>query len=212
MNRAYPRKETRFLNLPESYTDCYNNTQMMKFNKSNLRRSLLKTRQCLYIEDWQEKSKQICQVLEKTPQFCQAKTILAYFSFREEPDLSSLFTSQHQWGFSRCVGKSLSWHLWTPETPLQQNSYGIWEPSPDSPLLKVDEVDLILVPAIACDQKGYRLGYGGGFYDRLLKAPEWQSKLTIGIVFDFAFWPYLPRDPWDQPLHGVCTETELQMF
>jgi 5-formyltetrahydrofolate cyclo-ligase len=70
-------------------------------------------------------------------------------------------------------------------------------------------VDLILVPAIACDVQGYRLGYGGGFYDRLLSTPAWRAKPTIGIVFEFARLPQLPVDPWDRPLQGICTESGL---
>lgn len=69
------------------------------------------------------------------------------------------------------------------------------------------DVDLILVPAVACDRHGYRLGYGGGFYDRMLSLNEWTTPPTVGIVFDFAYLPQLPIDRWDKPLQAVCTET-----
>lgn len=140
--------------------------------------------------------------------FAQSHTILAYFSIRQEPDLSPLFALPHRWGFPRCVGKTLSWHLWSPADPLplQTGQYGIREPHPEAVPLSSQEVDLILVPAVACDYRGYRLGYGGGFYDRLLSSPQWSSKPTIGITFEFARLPELPIDPWDQPLWGVCTE------
>jgi 5-formyltetrahydrofolate cyclo-ligase len=85
-------------------------------------------------------------------------------------------------------------------------AYGILEPHPQAPTLSPSEVDLILVPAVACDLQGYRLGYGGGFYDRMLSNPAWAKLPTIGIVFDFAHLAQLPKDPWDQPLHHVCTE------
>jgi len=88
-------------------------------------------------------------------------------------------------------------------------AYGIWEPDANAPILEPAEVDLILVPSVACDRHGYRLGYGGGYYDRLLSSSEWASQLTIGIVFEFAFLPQLPSDIWDQPLSGVCTEMGL---
>jgi len=57
----------------------------------------------------------------------------------------------------------------------------------------------------------YRLGYGGGYYDRLLSSEEWASKPTIGIVFEFACLPELPIEPWDKPLQDVCTETGFRM-
>ncbi|NJM70671.1 MAG: 5-formyltetrahydrofolate cyclo-ligase [Scytonema sp. RU_4_4] len=178
--------------------------------KAELRKSLLKTRQSLSATDWKQKSHLICQNLLTSPQFHRAKTILAYFSFRQEPDLSLLFTdTSHRWGFPRCVGKSLSWHLWTHQDVVITGAYGISEPHSDSPIIAPAEVDLILVPCVACDEQGYRLGYGGGYYDRMLSSPEWTNKPTIGIVFEFAYLPELPIDTWDKPLQGVCTEKAL---
>lgn len=178
-------------------------------NKTQLRQRLLQQRQLLTEAQWQEKSRQICHLLSASSLFRSAKTIGAYFSFRKEPDLSYLFSFERTWGFSRCVGKSLSWHSWSLNQPLQTNSYGILEPLPVAPTLQPEEVDLIIIPAVACDELGYRLGYGGGYYDRALSSPFWSAKRTIGVVFDFAFLPQLPVDEWDRKLHGICTEKKL---
>lgn len=193
--------------------DMSMNLTECKLRKAQLRRHLLSCRRSLCVEEWREKSDRICSHLQSWPLFVRSQTILAYFSFRQEPDLSPLFTNtQHHWGFPRCVGKSLLWHSWKPGEPLQTGNYDIFEPHPDSPPLQPAKVDLILVPAVACDVRGYRLGYGGGFYDRLLSSAEWASKLTIGIVFEFAYLPQLPIDPWDKPLQAVCTEAGLRML
>jgi len=188
-------------------------TELENWNKQALRRSLLKTRQSLSVAEWQAKSSQLGDRLQASSLFTQAQTILAYFSIRQEPDLSPLFTLPKTWGFPRCVGKTLSWHCWSPNgsLPLQVGVYGIREPHPDAPLLVASQVDLLLVPAVACDRRGYRLGYGGGFYDRLLSAPEWRQKPAIGIVFESARLPVLPVDPWDQPLTGIGTEAGIFM-
>jgi 5-formyltetrahydrofolate cyclo-ligase len=180
--------------------------------KAALRRSLLKARQAIPQEIWQQKSNRLCAHLQRSPGFVEAKTILAYFSFRQEPDLSPLFDlpdSQHQWGLPRCVDRTLSWHIWSLETPLQPGTYGIPEPVATAPTLSAAEVDLILVPCLACDVRGYRLGYGGGFYDRLLGDPTWANIPTIGVVFEFARLPGLPTEPWDRPLQMICTEVGL---
>ncbi|MEA5549804.1 5-formyltetrahydrofolate cyclo-ligase [Anabaena cylindrica UHCC 0172] len=182
----------------------------LSLNKAKLRRNLLKTRQSLTVEDWREKSDRICSQIQTSILFTQATTILAYFSFRQEPDLSPLFTdSQRRWGFPRCVGQSLSWHLWEPDNPLQIGNYGINEPHSAAPIINPGEVDLILVPSVACDQQKYRLGYGGGYYDRLLSSPAWAKTPTLGVVFDFAYLSQLPIANWDKPLQSVVTEVKL---
>ncbi|MEB3281923.1 MAG: 5-formyltetrahydrofolate cyclo-ligase [Lyngbya sp.] len=184
-------------------------------SKNQLRRELLQIRQSMLAEDWREKSDRICSHLQTLPRFQQAKTILAYVSFRQEPDLSRLFAETSRegtkiWGFPRCVEKSLIWHQWKPGELLQTGAYGIWEPSADLPMISASQVDLILVPAVACDRRGYRLGYGGGYYDRMFSCPEWQSIPTIGIVFDFAYFTELPIEDWDRPLNAICTEVGLK--
>lgn len=186
----------------------------VKTAKQTLRRSLLQTRKQMSPELWRQSSDRLCLVLQSWPVFAQAKTILAYCSIRQEPDLSPLFQDvNRQWGLPRCDGDMLRWHHWSPygDWPLVSGAFGIQEPHPNSPLLEPDEIDLILVPAVACDYQGYRLGYGAGFYDRLFSSPLWATKVTVGIVFDFARVPQVSIDPWDVSLTAVCTEAGVFM-
>ncbi|MDJ0509009.1 MAG: 5-formyltetrahydrofolate cyclo-ligase [Crocosphaera sp.] len=177
--------------------------------KKELRKRLIQKRLILSQKEWLEKSQILCNRLSKYSLFQQAKTVLAYFPIRQEPDLNPLFSNSKTWGFSRCVKKSLIWHSWQPEEPLIQGKYGILEPSPKAPILTHETVDLMLIPAVACDYNGYRLGYGGGFYDRLLNSPQWCHIPTVGIIFEFALIPQLPYESWDQKLKAICTENKL---
>lgn len=186
-----------------------------KLEKSELRRQIIKQRQSLSEAEWKEKSQEICQNLAKSDLYIKSKTVLGYFSFRREPDLSYLFSenkldSSKNWGFPRCVDKSLIWHFWKSEDELITGKYGIREPNTSLPIVKPENVDLILVPCVACDYQNYRLGYGGGYYDRFLSSPECESIPTIGIVFDLGYLPEVPIEAWDKKLDKICTETGLK--
>lgn len=183
----------------------------MKELKAKLRKQLRQQRQSLTQETWQGKSQLLCDRLAAWSVFQAAETILGYFSFQQEPDLTPLW-GKKRWGFPRCVDGSLDWHFWRPGEALTKGEYGIWTPTASATKVKPEQVDLILVPAVACDYRGYRLGYGGGFYDRMFSQPQWQSHRAIAIVFDFAYLPQLPVESWDQRLQGVCTELRLVTY
>ena len=181
----------------------------MKTHKRKLRKQILQQRQKLPVSQWCNQSYQICQQLKNSSLFNEANIILAYFSFRQEPDLSYLFPEK-QYGFPRCLQNHLTWHFWQPPQTLEENKYDILEPLATSPKIQPQQVDLILVPTVACNYSGYRLGYGGGYYDRLLSSPEWQNIPTVGIVFDFAYLSQLPIEAWDIKLNYICTESSLK--
>ena len=185
---------------------------MTQLTKSALRREILHKRQSLSIARWKTNNKLICDRLKTWSLFQEARTIMAYFSFKQEADLFSLFELDKNWAFPRCMGKSLVWHSWQLDEKLQLGKYGIREPLSTATIIDPTAADLIIVPTVACDRQGYRLGYGGGFYDRLLSSPECSTIPTVGIVFDFAYLKKLPLDVWDRQLNFVCTETKLDAY
>ena len=191
--------------LPECSPDPWISSLLI-VQKTDLRQDLLNQRRSLPSEAWQDASLRLCQQVQATALFQQAKTILAYVSVRREPDITALWALPKVWGLPRCEGEALVWHRWSLADPLVAGRYGLQEPAAELPTLTVEEVDLMLVPCVACDRQGYRLGYGGGYYDRLLADPAWAAKPTIGLVFEFAYLPALPSDPWDKPLTWICTE------
>ena len=185
--------------------------EITQLEKADLRRRLLKARQAIPEAAWRQKSDRICAHLQQWEVFQQARIVLAYWSFRKEPDLEPLLRTPGYWGLPRCQGRNLTWHYWSSkgQWSLVQGAYGISEPHPQSPQVDVTQVDLICVPAVACDVRGYRLGYGGGYYDRMLSHFPWRKIPTVGIVFEYARLPKVPRAPGDLPLKGICTESGL---
>ena len=99
----------------------------------------------------------------------------------------------------------LSYRLWGPE-PLIADGCGI--PAPlNHPPLTADQLDLLLVPALAVDQDGIRLGYGGGYYDRLRAQPLWGEVPALVVLPGACISrDALPRDPWDRPFDGWASE------
>jgi 5-formyltetrahydrofolate cyclo-ligase len=177
-------------------------------DKKKLRSQLLTQRRNLSLEDWQTKSKLICQHLINSDLL--TNTVLIYSPINQEVNLTYLWENFHgRWSLSRCVENNLQWHLWAPNQPLHRGKYGLLEPDETLPMVDYNQVSTILIPSIACDRQGYRLGYGGGYYDRFLSDPHWSQKNTIGITFDFGYLELLPHDPWDIALKYVCTEVGL---
>ena len=178
--------------------------------KKQLRRDLLTQRRQIPEQIWQQKSQALCDRISNWQIFQQSQNILAFTSFRQEPDLNSLWQRfpDKNWGFSRCVDKDLIWHqvaIADFERNLRSGAFGILEPRHDLPLIDLDNIDLILIPALACDRRGYRLGYGGGFYDRCL--PN-STGFKAGIIFDDFYINVIPSDIWDVPLDAVITEKQ----
>lgn len=101
-------------------------------------------------------------------------------------------------------GTPLQFRIWNPERALISGLYGIFEPDPDQPIM---DPFALLVPLLAFDRKGYRLGYGGGYYDRTLEVLRRKGGvIAIGVGFAAQEVPEVPHDRCDQRLDWIVTE------
>lgn len=107
-------------------------------------------------------------------------------------------------------GLPLRFRCWKPGEPLVSGGFGTSVPAPDA---EEADPDVLFVPLLAFDRKGYRLGYGGGFYDRTLeKLRKSGSPVTVGLAFSAQRVDTVPRGPHDQPLDWIVTEDGLEKF
>lgn len=177
-------------------------------NKAQWRAQCLAQRQQISAQRLQEHSLALAAHLA-TFLAGRHQVVLAYLAFRQEPDLIALFADVPcTWVIPRVVERTLIWHRYEPER-LTIGKYGIQEPQLDCQSIDPSEAALALVPALACDHQGFRLGYGGGYYDRFLAS---YPLPTLGICFSEFVFPELPRDPWDQPLAGIATELGIRLI
>jgi 5-formyltetrahydrofolate cyclo-ligase len=185
-------------------------------HKQKLRQQLISARESLPSHLWQQQSKAICHCLSEWEPIHAARVILAFMSLRQEPDLTHLWQvlPHKTWGFPRCQDRELAWYQVNPIYRSQETevgAYGISEPLTTLPPVDLAKVDIVLVPSVACDRRGYRLGYGGGFYDRFLARKDIPATIkTVGITFADSHLDCLPTESWDIPLNAVCTEAGIQ--
>lgn len=97
------------------------------------------------------------------------------------------------------------------ENGIQYGAYNIREPKPNcSPEINIKDIDVVIVPAVAYDINGFRLGYGGGFYDRFLENIR-EDAVTIGVAFDLQIFNEVPKEPHDAQLDYIITESRIIM-
>jgi 5-formyltetrahydrofolate cyclo-ligase len=124
--------------------------------------------------------------------------------------LEELARQRVTFAFPRVAAKAapLAYHLKPEGSPLQPGAYGIAEPQPDWPIALPQ---ILLVPLLAFDARGHRLGYGGGFYDRTLAALG-PGIRTIGIAYAGQEVEHIPHEPHDHPLDLIATEQGVRRF
>ncbi len=106
-------------------------------------------------------------------------------------------------------GRPLLFHLWTPGAEMTEGPFGARIPA----VAEEMRPEVVIVPLVAFDRRGGRLGYGGGFYDRTLEMLRRDSEvLAVGFAWAAQEDPALPLEPTDQPLDAVVTEREVLRF
>ncbi|MBR0414258.1 MAG: 5-formyltetrahydrofolate cyclo-ligase [Clostridia bacterium] len=154
-----------------------------------------------------QKSESICRQVKSLPDWRTAAVVGLYASLPDEVDTAPLISAAIQAGKTVCLpkvnGKEMQFYQIAPDCAYTAGAFGIREPCSDI-LIDKDRIDIMIVPLLAADEAHYRLGFGGGYYDRYLRD---YSGTSIGIGFCEQLSPTpLPHEAHDIALEFLITD------
>ncbi|KAB7628205.1 5-formyltetrahydrofolate cyclo-ligase [Alkalilimnicola sp. S0819] len=191
-------------------------------SRQDIRQAMRQQRRRLDPRKQHRHARRLAAHLARSAVFRKARHIAAYWAADGEPDLAPLMRLAAIRGkrlylpvvAERGVMRFYPYH---PEhSRLRRNRYGIPEPRLGGRPLPAHRLDLVLAPLVAFDDRGNRLGMGGGYYDRCFAFTRhrrrWQHPRLLGVAHAFQRVPALAGEPWDVPLWGIITERGLRAF
>jgi 5-formyltetrahydrofolate cyclo-ligase len=181
--------------------------------KEAIRQRMSQLRRALPEQARRERSAALCARLLAHPAFAAADVLLAYAPLRFEVDPEAIVLAAHAAGKTVALPRveqatrTFSIHCYQPGDSLEESGHLIREPSPAAQVLPPDVVALVLVPGLAFDGQGQRLGFGQGYYDRML--PKMRNAVRVGLCYDLSLLPEVPHADHDVPMQLVVTDKRL---
>ncbi|HAY35580.1 MAG TPA: 5-formyltetrahydrofolate cyclo-ligase [Bacteroidetes bacterium] len=178
-------------------------------DKQALRRQMRTRRSLLSTEEWERRSGLICFHLQYLEEFESASIVHIFWPIEanREVDLRTLIRAEYSGGrtivLPRMDGNSLTFLPFSGDSNLTQGSFGVWEPNSGTPI-EPESIDLFVLPALAVDRTGGRLGYGGGYYDRTLHDLK---SLKVVTAFDFQLIEDVAVSSRDVSVDLIVTES-----
>ncbi|NLV75758.1 MAG: 5-formyltetrahydrofolate cyclo-ligase [Tissierellia bacterium] len=185
-------------------------------DKKSIRKEIMEKRSKLTWEIIKEKSHIIEERLFNLEEYQKSNFIFSFISFKDEVHTHEIIKNSLNMG--KRIGvpvtvikprKLLVSELKDFEKELEIGYYGILTPKKEyQRILSPNIVDLVLVPGVAFDVEGYRVGYGGGYYDRFFSSLK-KDVIKIGLCYDLQILSQVPRDPYDIPVDLIISENRL---
>jgi 5-formyltetrahydrofolate cyclo-ligase len=183
----------------------------LKQAKRSLRREILAERDALSADERSAHSGAIADRFLQLPEVAAARTALAFWSFGSEVETAPLIARLRSQGTTvalpRIEGNEAVPVVATPGAAMTEASFGAMEPA-EGRVLEVADLDLVVVPGVAFDRSCDRVGYGGGYYDRLLGMRR-EGAAAIAIAFSIQIVDRVPSGAIDRRIDGVVTELEV---
>jgi len=184
-------------------------------DKNSLRQSALKTRTEIHSNDDGMAARKVAAQVIMLPELDEVRIIAGYMPIKCELDCLTVLKTLHAARFPICLPTIVE-----PEAPLEFHSWDMRTELSDGPFgtkQSTEEVvvpEVLLVPLIAFDENGSRLGYGGGYYDRTLEMLRCENPniIAVGIAYENQMLASVPTDDYDQQLNMVVTEKTTYRF
>ena len=192
-------------------------------DKAEIRRQILQQRNKLDRNQLNAYSKNLSIQIKAHHLFKTAQNIASYLPFGKEISTVPIHRELTKYNKHLFVPKIIKGQLnqmlfceINSDTRYKHNQFGIKEPDNNNNLKHAKQMDLILLPLVAFDKNGNRLGMGGGYYDRALSFRRnrkvWRKPVLLGLAYDFQQVNALPKQTWDIPLDGIVTNSQFLLF
>lgn len=182
--------------------------------KKELRKEIIKKRRLLNPKELEDKSHLILDKIMHSVDILRDMNVMIYMDYKNEvktKDILQYIISQNAHVILPRVDMSnhtLTLHRVENTKELILSDYGILEPKLGYNTVTINDVDLILAPGVAFDKRGYRLGYGGGFYDQLLSHKRKEVQV-VALAFDCQMVETVPTEPHDYRMDMIITESSV---
>lgn len=173
-------------------------------DKTELRRSIRAQKRAMTEEEIVQRSAALGVLFAESEPYRNAKTIYGYLPYNQEvrtvPMLEQALKDGKKVAVPKCYGDEMKFIYLDDLTQVAPGYAGIPEPIADGPVAD-DKTALVLMPGLAFDRQGHRIGYGGGFYDKFLAAEP--DHPTLALCYDFQMLPHLETESHDIPVDYV---------
>lgn len=173
-------------------------------DKTALRREIRDKKRTLTLEEIEARSACLGELFARTDAYKNAKTVYGYMPYNQEvrtiPILERAIRDGKKVAVPKVYGDTMRFIYLDDLTQVEKSEMGIPEPIADEPVAE-DVTALVLMPGLAFDEAGHRIGYGGGFYDKFLMAEP--NHPTIALCYDFQMFAHLDTEEFDIPVDLV---------
>ena len=173
-------------------------------NKQELRRTIREKKRAMCPEEIEQRSAKLAELFLQSEAYRNAKTIYGYLPYNQEvrtvPMLEQALKDGKRVAVPKCYGDEMKFIYMDDLSKVEKGYANIPEPIADEPVAD-DKTALVLMPGLAFDPQGHRIGYGGGFYDKFLSQEPGHP--TLALCYEFQMLPHLETEEFDIPVDCV---------